>query len=91
MLVGSIRSTETQILVVEGDSLASINASLAAQTPEGFELVSAPVTMRAGSASLSALATFARRNEVREIEADDMAALEAQVPEGWQLLSVLRR
>ncbi|WP_431798590.1 hypothetical protein [Microbacterium kunmingense] len=27
----------------------------------------------------------------REMEAEDMAALEAQVPEGWQLLGVLKR
>lgn len=33
---------------------------------------------------------FERRDGEREIEADDMAALEAQVPEGWQVLSVRR-
>lgn len=60
------------------------------QTPNGWELPSSPVTMPKGTNAMTAVATIARRDELREVEADDMAALEAKVPEGWQLVTVRR-
>lgn len=33
-------------------------------------------------------ARWQRRDGIEEIEADDMAALAAKVPDGWQMLSV---
>lgn len=41
-----------------------------------------------GAAILKAKGTFHSRDRVEQIEADDMDALHAKVPEGWQLLSV---
>lgn len=41
-----------------------------------------------GAAVLKAVGTFARRDQVTEIQAEDMDALRAKVPEGWQLLNV---
>lgn len=90
MLVGTIRSTETLQVTVEGDSLEAVRAALTAQAPAGFELVSAPVRMRKGSITLDATGTFARRDAVEEIEVDDMPTLQGKVPDGWQLLSVRR-
>lgn len=37
----------------------------------------------------SAVGTFARREEVREIEGATMAELQAQTPDGWQMLYVV--
>ena len=88
MLVGRIRSTETHTVTVQADSLEAVQAELAAQAPAGFELVKSPVAMRKGSTVLDAVGTFERRDQMRDIEADDMAALEAKVPEGWKLIAV---
>lgn len=44
--------------------------------------------MKTGESVRSVEGKFERRDGFREIEAADMAALEAQVPKGWQLLSV---
>lgn len=40
--------------------------------------------------TMTAEGTIAGRDGVTEIQADDMAALQAKVPEGYQLLSVRR-
>lgn len=88
MLIGTIRKTETRTVELEGESLADIAAKAAEATPSGWELQSAPVRMRKGSRTLDATATIARRDEIREIEADDQTSLEAKLPDGWQLLSV---
>lgn len=88
MLIGLMRPVETTSVAIEATDLADVQAQLAAQRPEGFDLVSSPVEMVKGAAVLKAVGTFARRDQVTEIEADDMAALEVKVPEGWQLLSV---
>ena len=90
MLVGLIRPAETQTLELEGDSLADVQQKARAAAPGGWDLLSVPVRMAKGTTALSATATLARRDAVREIQAEDMAALRAQVPEGWQLLSVRR-
>jgi len=39
-------------------------------------------------AVLKSVGTYARRDQVTEIQADDLDALHAKVPEGWQLLNV---
>lgn len=88
MLIGRIRPVETRTVELEGESLADIAAQAAAAAPDGWDVVAAPVRMRKGSTRIDATATLARRDGSTEIEADDMAALEAKVPEGWQLVSV---
>ena len=88
MLIGVIRPVETRTLDVTGEGLHAIAAQLTA--PPGWELVSAPALPTKGSTELHATATFARRDGLREIEAEDRAALDAQIPEGWQLLSIRR-
>ncbi|WP_217177018.1 hypothetical protein [Streptomyces sp. AC495_CC817] len=88
MLIGLMRPVETASFPVEGASLEEIQTRLEEHRPEGFDLVSSPVEMIKGAAVLKATGTFARRDQVTEIEADDLDALQAKVPEGWQLLSV---
>ena len=88
MLTGRIRDARTVTVDVEGDSLEDIHAKLAAAAPEGFELVSAPPRMRKGSITLDATGTFQARGEVRDVEGADIDVLRAQMPDGWQLLSV---
>lgn len=83
-----MRPRENQIFEVEAADLAGVQAELAAQRPEGFDLVSAPVEMIKGAPILKAKGTFSRRDQIEQIEADDMDALLAKVPEGWQLLNV---
>lgn len=85
-----VRPTETRELTAEGESLEAIAQAFRAQTPDGWELLSSPVTMPKGTTAMKASGVIGLRAEVREIEADDMATLEAKVPDGWQLLSVRR-
>jgi hypothetical protein len=88
VLIGLMRPVETTSVAIEATDLADVQTQLEAQRPDGFDLISSPVEMIKGAAVLKAVGTFARRDQVTEIEADDMAALEAKVPEGWQLLNV---
>jgi len=88
MLVGTIRPIETQVFDVEGNSLEEIATQVRAKTPVGWECLSMPVAMVKGSTALTVRATIARRNGMRDIEADDMPSLRAKVPEGYELLSV---
>ena len=88
MLIGLIRPLETRSFDVESTDLAGVQEALAALRPEGFDLVSAPVQMIKGAPILKATGTFHRRDGIEQIEAEDMDALLARVPEGWQLLSV---
>jgi hypothetical protein len=88
VLIGLMRPVETQSVDVEAADLAAVQTQLASQRPEGFDLISAPVVMIKGAATLKATGTFARRDRVQQIDADDMDALHAKVPEGWQLLNV---
>lgn len=90
MFVGSIRPARTQQLTVEAGSLAEVHDALRTQTPAGFELAAAPVSMRASSETLSAAATFVQRDGVRQIEAESVEGLRALVPEGWQMLAIRR-
>ncbi|KEP75862.1 hypothetical protein HR12_20915 [Microbacterium sp. SUBG005] len=90
MLIGTIRPVETHTLTVEAHSLAEAHELLKAQCPAGFELASAPVTMGKGTTLLTAVGTFVRRDGARDIEAADRVALDAQVPDGWSLITVRR-
>jgi hypothetical protein len=83
-----MRPVETTSVSVEGASLEEIQTKLESLRPAGFDLVSSPVEMIKGAAVLKAVGTFARRDQVTEVQADDMDALLAKVPEGWQLLNV---
>lgn len=88
MLTGTIRPIEARTVTVEGESLAEITTILTEQTAPGWELTAAPVAMAKGTTTMTATAVFERRDGLRDIEADDMPALEAKVPDGWLLLSV---
>lgn len=88
MLNALIRPVESHTVEVAGISLDEIYAQIESHAPAGFDLVSAPVRMLKGAQGIQATARFDRRDGVREISADDMGALEGQVPEGWQILSV---
>jgi len=88
VLIGLMRPVETQTFNVEAEDLAGVQTELSAHRPEGFDLISAPVVMIKGAAVLKATGTFARRDQVQQIDADNMDALLAKVPEGWQLLNV---
>lgn len=89
MLVALIRPAEKQTATVEGTEIPELRAQLLAQAPDGWDMSSAHVEMKPGGIRIVE-GRFQRRDEPREIEADDMAALRAKVPEGWQMLSVRR-
>lgn len=88
MLIGSIRPVETRTATVEAHSLAEAHELLEQQCPRGFDLANVPVQMGKGTTLLTAVGTYVRRDGGREIEAADRAALDAQVPDGWALVSV---
>ncbi|GAA5198468.1 hypothetical protein [Microbacterium jejuense] len=88
MLIGTIRPVETRTIEVEGDSLAALQAAVDAQLPDGWVATNVPAAMPKGSQLLTSTATITRMDGTQEIEADDMTALEAKVPDGWKLLSV---
>jgi hypothetical protein len=88
MLIGVIRPVESKTHTVQAEELDEIQDLLAAETPEGWQLASAPVAKAKKDTILIAEGTIVRRDGVQEIEADDMAALETKVPDGYQLLSV---
>ena len=83
-----MRPVETASVPVEGTSLEDIQTQLDAHRPAGFDLISSPVEMIKGAAVLKAVGTYARRDQVTEVQGEDMDALLAKVPEGWQLLNV---
>lgn len=88
VLTGIIRPTDTRTLEVQGHSLAEITDTLHAQTPAGWELTDMPVRMENGTTLLTATAIFARRDGQETIEAADMTALRAKVPDGYTLVNV---
>ncbi|MGN7861438.1 hypothetical protein ACTJI8_12730 [Microbacterium sp. 22303] len=90
MLIGMIRPRETRTITVQGEELDEIQDLIRAQSPAGWETTSAPVTMAKKDTTMTAEGTIARRDGVTEIEADDMAALQAKIPDDYQLLSVRR-
>lgn len=88
MLIGVIRPTETRDLTAEGETLEVVHNAFLAQVPDGWELTHTSVSMPKGSTALTATGRMARWGETREIEAPDLDALHAAVPEGWALMSV---
>ncbi|MEV7691885.1 hypothetical protein AB0N73_00970 [Microbacterium sp. NPDC089189] len=88
MLIGLIRPKETTTAEVEGSSLADITEQLEPFRPEGWDLVQTTANLIKGTARFSSTGTFAARGPVHEIEADDRAALDAKIPDGWQLLNI---
>lgn len=89
MLAALIRPAERQTATVEGTEIPELRAQLLAQAPAGWDMASAHVEMKPGGIRIVE-GRFQRRDEPTRIEADDMAGLEAKVPEGWQMLSVWR-
>ena len=88
MLSGRIRPVETRELTVEAPSIDEARAQVSAQVPEGWVLTDAAATMAKASIMITLHAKLARRDGAHDIEAADLGALRAQVPDGWQLLSV---
>lgn len=88
MLIALIRPVETSTAEVIGSTLAEVLVELEQHRQPGFALASAPVRMLKGEAKMEATGTFKRIDRVQQIEADDMASLEAKVPEGWRMLTV---
>ncbi len=88
MLSAVIRPVETTAIELVGESLEDLQQQIAAKTPPGFHIASAPARMIKGSTSIETTATYRRVDGEREIEAADMASLKALVPEGWQMLLV---
>jgi len=90
VLIGVIRPTETRDLEAAGASLEAIASAFQAQVPEGWQLTHQSVTMPKGSSALTATGRMARWGELREVQAPDLDALHAAVPDGWALMSVRR-
>lgn len=88
MIIGSIRPVETRAISVQGASLEEVYAAVAAQTPEGWELVAAPVEMSKTDSDLRCTATIARREPPTTLEAEDLDDLRRRLPEGYEILSV---
>ncbi len=89
MFFALIRPAETYTATVEGTDIPVLRAQLVAEAPADWEMVSAHVTMQPGGIR-TLEGRFERRDPPTQIEAPDMTAIEAQVPEGWKLLSVWR-
>ncbi|WP_290106297.1 hypothetical protein [Microbacterium oryzae] len=87
MLVGVIRRDDGGQLEAEAETQAEVREALEAQVPAGHVLTDARVAMIKRSTRISAVGRY-RHTEIAEVEADDMTALEAKVPEGWKLMSV---
>ncbi|WP_053352726.1 hypothetical protein [Leucobacter musarum] len=88
MLIATLRKIETVTVEVKGEGLPEIQEKLAAERPDGFDLVSAPVAMLKGQTAITATGTFARRHGLIEIECESFDDARAKTPEGWQILSV---
>jgi hypothetical protein len=88
MLIGRIRPSEIREFTIEGDNLEQVRADVRAAVPSGWDLTDAPLEMGKGFTTFTSRAKMARRDEPTDIEADDLDALIAKVPDGYQLLSV---
>lgn len=88
MLIALIRPVETSTADVIGTTLAEVIEELEHHRKPGFALASAPVRMLKGEAKMEATGTFTRVDGIQQIEAHDMASLEAKVPDGWRMLNV---
>ncbi|MBP1325327.1 hypothetical protein JOF28_000559 [Leucobacter exalbidus] len=90
MLHAMIRPVEEFKTEVKGEGLEEIYERLEEARPEGFDLILAPVAMAKGETAITAVGSFAKRDGLRVIEADNMVALRALLPEGWQMLNVYK-
>ncbi|GAA3762654.1 hypothetical protein GCM10022240_13970 [Microbacterium kribbense] len=88
MLSGRIRPVDVRELTVQADSIQAAREQAQAQVPAGWVLTDAEATMAKASTTITLHAKIARRDGVEDIEAPDLAALQAKVPAGYQLLSV---
>lgn len=90
MFIGTIRSTETRTVEAAADSMSEARADILTQVPAGWTLTDAPATKKAGGEAVTVTAKLANWADMRDIEAEDMTALRALVPDGYQLISVRR-
>jgi hypothetical protein len=88
MFIGMIRPVETRTREVRGEGIAAIHEQL--EAPAGWELTQAHMGRQPGTTEFITVGQFVRRDGLTEIEADDIAALRAKVPEGYQLLNIRR-
>lgn len=88
MLSGRIRPVETRELTVEAPTIDEATQKVHAEVPDGWALTDSAATMPKASTMITMNAKMARRDGVEEIEAEDLDALQAKVPDGWQLLHV---
>lgn len=89
MLTALIRPAETRTLNLTGASGAEIRDAVAAKLPAGWELAGMPLKLDRETSGFASKVTISRRDGVQTIEAADMDALHALVPDGWQMLSVV--
>lgn len=89
MLIGLIRPVETRTREVTGEGIEALRAQL--EAPPGWDLTEMHPTPQKGTTEFRAVGKFARRDGLTEIEADDTDALQAKVPDGYELLSIIRR
>lgn len=87
-MIGTARPDEKQTFDVEGHNLEELTERIAEKTPEGWQSTHAPLGMLKGSTLLKAPATIERRDGLIEIEGEDLAAVRANLPDGYKLLSV---
>lgn len=87
MLAGVIRRNDGGEIDAEEETQAEVRAALEAQVPDGHMLTDATVAMMKGTTRIRATGRY-RSTETKDIEADDMPALLAEVPDGWSLISV---
>jgi hypothetical protein len=90
VIIGTIRPIDIQTITVHAATLEEIKALIADQTPPGWELTAAPVRMSKTDNSLSCEATISRRDQVTQFEAEDLDDLRSRLPEGHQILSIIR-
>lgn len=88
MLVATIRSTETRTVELEGETLIDLQTQLKQNCPAGFQLASAPLTMIKSSTRISTTGTYVRRDGTQELEGETLDAIQAQTPEGWQVITL---
>jgi len=88
MLIGTIRPRETRTITVQGEELDEIQELVQAQTPDGWEIVTAPVAMSKKDTILTCEATIARRDGLQEVTGATLDEIRASTPDGFQLISV---
>ena len=90
MLVALIRPVESRTVDVSGVSGAALDAAVRAVLPAGWDVAQVPARLDQATGGFTATAKMVRRDGVREVDADDMPALVAKVPVGWEMVSARR-